>query len=70
MSIPRLKPYVVRFDDWTAYRLTVMAHDASHALELAQAMSTDELWQADVLDGGQEHWEAFPAPEPRSRSAA
>lgn len=57
-----LKPFIVRFDDWTAYRLTVLARDEQHAVELAQAMATAELWEAEVIDGGQEHFEAFPAP--------
>lgn len=62
MMASKLQPFIVRFDDWTAFKLKVMAKSADHALAIAQAMSTDELWQADVLDGGQEHWEAFPAP--------
>jgi hypothetical protein len=58
-----LKRFVVRFQDWTSYRLEVDARDADHAIELAQNMSTGDLWEAEAIDGGQEHWEAFPMPE-------
>jgi hypothetical protein len=59
-----LKRFVVRFQDWTSYRLEVDARDADHAIALAQGMSTGDLWEAEAIDGGQEHWEAFPMAEP------
>jgi hypothetical protein len=60
MTKPALLPFIVRFDDWTIYQLEVMAESEQHAIELAQAMSTGDLWEAEAIDGGQEGWEAFP----------
>lgn len=65
-----LKPFVVRFQDWTPYRLTVMASSETQAIEIAQAKSTGDLWEADIIDGGQEHWEAFPAPAAQEGGAS
>jgi hypothetical protein len=62
MSAPKTRRYVVRFQDWTAYRLEVEAESEEHAIELAQALSTGDLWEAEAIDGGQEFWEAFPVP--------
>ncbi len=66
---PQLKRFVVRFQDWTAYRLEVLARDEEHALEIAQAKCTGELWEATAIDGGQENWEAFPLPLDTGRGA-
>ena len=57
-----LKRYIVRFQDWTAYRLEVMAANEADAVAKAQDMCTGDLWEADIIDGGQEGFEAFPAP--------
>jgi hypothetical protein len=54
--------FVVTFTDWTAYRLEIEAESADQAIELAQAMSTGDLWEAEARAGGQEDWEAFPVP--------
>lgn len=64
-----LKPFIVRFDDWTAYKLTVLAASEDDAIERAREMCTADLWKADVIDGGQEGWEAFPAPEQKGGRA-
>jgi len=60
MSTSQSRRYVVRFQDWTAYRLVVDAESPEDAIELAQALSTIDLWEAEAIDGGQENWEAFP----------
>ena len=61
MTRPRqFRPFVVRFDDWTAYRMQINAYDEQDAVTRAQAMSTGALWEAEAIDGGQEGWEAFP----------
>lgn len=60
-----LKRYIVRFQDWTAYRLEVMAASEEHAVAIAQSKCTGDLWEADIIDGGQEGFEAFPAPAGR-----
>ena len=60
MSTSNLRRYVVRFNDWTAYRLEIEAESPDQAIELAQQLSTGELWEAEAIDGGQEGWEAFP----------
>ncbi len=61
--------YVVRFQDWTAYRLEIEAESAADAIELAQALSTGDLWEAEAIDGGQEGWEAFPVPDGGKKGA-
>jgi hypothetical protein len=61
MSKTQLRPFIVRFDDWTAYRIEIMAENEDQAIELAQQLCTDDPSQAEAIDGGQEHWEAFPA---------
>lgn len=60
-----LKRYIVRFQDWTAYRLEVMAATEAEAVAIAQDKCTGDLWEADIIDGGQEGFEAFPAPAAR-----
>jgi hypothetical protein len=59
---PAIQRFVVTFTDWTAYRLEIEAESADQAIELAQAMSTGDLWEAEARDGGQENWDAFPVP--------
>jgi hypothetical protein len=61
-----LKPFTVRFDDWTIFRLEVMAEDEEHAITIAQSKCTGDLWEAEAIDGGQEGWQAFPATPRRS----
>ena len=59
---PAIQRFVVTFTDWTAYRLEIEAESADQAIELAQAMSTGDLWEAEARNGGQENWDAFPVP--------
>ena len=70
MSTPRLQRFVVRFQDWTAYRLEIEAETADQAIELAQQLSTGELWEAEAIDGGQEAWEAFALHADKGRGAS
>lgn len=60
MSTLSRRRFVVTFTDWTAYRLEIDADRAEQAIELAQAKSTGDLWEAEARDGGQENWEAVP----------
>lgn len=62
--------FVVTFQDWTAFRLVIEADSAEDAIEQAQARSTGDLWElAEAVDGGQEHWDAFPEPVCDDRKA-
>ncbi len=56
----RLRKYVVRFTDWTAYRLDIEARNAEEAVEIAKLQSCD-IFNAFPIDGGQEGFEAIPA---------
>lgn len=69
MSPAKLQRFVVRFQDWTAYRLEIEAESADHAIERAQQLSTTELWKAEAIDGSQEGWEAFQLPDDAPRGA-
>lgn len=69
MTAPKMRHFTVRFYDWTVYRLEVEATSTAHAIEVAQAKSTGELWEATAIDGGQENWEAFPSAEPHDGAA-
>jgi hypothetical protein len=57
--------FIVTFTDWTAYRLEVEATSAEEAIDLAQEMSTGDLWEGEPCGGGQDGWDAFPMPAAR-----
>jgi hypothetical protein len=52
--------WAVTVVDWTKYRLVIEAPTAAHAIAQAQQLSTGEIWDADAIGGGLDHWYAFP----------
>ena len=57
---PKLSRFTVQFTDYTIYRIVVDARSVQEAIEMVQAMPAGDLWECNVIDGGQEDFKAYP----------